>query len=103
MEEVHALAQHIAVRQPADAHGEIAAQALVDDRLGHEIQEWQHEQNQRAHAARPSQWSSQKVSRFAADSKSTSLPTKAKSYTSMSAITVANSDEASSSGQNGLE
>ena len=52
---------------------------------------------------RPSQWSCQKVWRLAADSQSTSLPTKAKSDTSMSATTLANSDEASSSGQNGLE
>ena len=50
LEEIHALAQHIAMGLPACPHGEIADQPLVDDRLVPEFQEWQDEQNERAHA-----------------------------------------------------
>ena len=35
VEEVHGLAQHVAMCQPADAHGIVAAQALVFDRVCH--------------------------------------------------------------------
>ncbi len=49
MEEVHALAQHVAVRQPAGAHGEIAAQALVRNGFGDEIEQRQHDEDERGH------------------------------------------------------
>ena len=50
MEEVHALAQHIAVRLPADAHGEIAAKSLMRDGFSHETEERQHHQDEHSHA-----------------------------------------------------
>ena len=101
---LHALAQHVAVRLPAHAHREVAEQALMDDGFVPEFEDRQ-DRAERATPipARPSQWSCQKVARSAADSQSTSLPRKANSDTSMSAITAANSEEARSSGPNGLE
>ena len=49
MEKIHALAQHIAVRQPTDAHGKISAQALVGNRFRNEIQHRQDEQDKSSH------------------------------------------------------
>ena len=33
LEKFHGLTQHVAVREPPDAHGEIALDALVEDRV----------------------------------------------------------------------
>ena len=49
VEEGHRLAQHVAVRLPARAHGEARDQSLVDDRLVEELQRRQHEQHDGAH------------------------------------------------------
>ncbi len=48
-EEVHALAQDIAVRGPADAHGIIAAQALMRNGFGNEVEQRQNDEHHRAH------------------------------------------------------
>ena len=50
VEEGHRLAQHVAVRLPAGAHGEAAEHALVHDGFVEELQHRQDEQHDDAHA-----------------------------------------------------